>query len=177
MVRTLHRPPVGGETPDDLDFLEGIDLHGAHQRERRNRKAMTGVLVALALLAVLGAIVTTVLLSGTQPSTDTYPDSGHRPMTYELDQPTAAHDSWAAPATAAYHAELDLLHDSGHRPLPTGTTTEVSLARDSWLPPALAEHDAQLRNTPDSTIEQAIEAWTADLADVHDSRIDLLLAS
>jgi hypothetical protein len=137
MVRTLHRPPVGGETPDDLDFLEGVDLHGVHRRERRNQ-AMTGALVALALLAVLGAIVTTVLLTGTEPSTDTYPDSGHRPMTYDVEIPPAAHDSWATPATAAYLAELDALYDSGHRPLPSGTTTEASLARDSWVPAALA---------------------------------------
>lgn len=141
MARTLHRPPVGGETPDDLDFLEGIDLHGVHQRERDRTSAMTKALLfvgALAVLAVLGALLATVLFRGAEPGADTYPDSGHRPMTYDLETPTDARDSWAAAA--------------------------------------LADHDAVLRVTHDSRIEQSIAAWRTELADVHDSRIDLLLA-
>jgi hypothetical protein len=188
MVRTLRHPPVGGETPDDLDFLEGIDLHGVHQRERRSHKMMTGVLVALALLAVLGAIVATVLLTGTEPTTDEYPDSGHRPIISQPQQPTAAHDSWAAPAiaayqarllnthdswatpaTTAYFAELDALYDSGHRPLPTGTTTEASLARDSWLPPALAAYEAEIASAHDSWAAPAIAAYHAELDRLYDS--------
>jgi hypothetical protein len=66
------------------------------------------------------------------------------------------------------HAEPDAPYDSGHRPLPTGTGTQASLARDSWLPPALAA-EVDIVNANDSWATAAIAAYHAELDRLHDS--------
>jgi hypothetical protein len=61
MRNTIHRPP-GGETPHDLDFLEGIDLEKQHRRRAGRRTAW--IVVGVAVLAVLGAVVIALLVGG-----------------------------------------------------------------------------------------------------------------
>jgi hypothetical protein len=61
MRNTVQRPPAGGETPHELDFLEGIDLE---QQHRRARTRNTWVVVAVVALAVLGAVVIALLVGG-----------------------------------------------------------------------------------------------------------------
>lgn len=188
MARTLHRPPAG-ETPHEVDFLEGIDLEGEHRRPRI-RMTRSLLLIGAGLLVVLAAIIVAIVVSGDGTTTLEYPDSGHRPVTYDVAATSAAHDSWARPAIAAYHAELDAMYDSGHRPLSTIVTEPV--VHDGWMESAIEAYHAQLdamydsghrptalSSVPayDSVIAAALARHVAALAAAHDSGIAQAVAA
>jgi hypothetical protein len=68
MAGTLKRPPVGAETPHDLDFLEGIDLGKAHRRPPRIGAGW--IIAVLAILAVVAAVVVALLVTGESDLTE-----------------------------------------------------------------------------------------------------------
>jgi hypothetical protein len=115
MVRTLHRPPTGGETPHEFDFLEGIELDQVHHRPERTRTLRTWIYTGLALLAVVGIVVTTVLLAGRETTVDpdAYHDSGvaQAVAVHEMEL-ASTYDSLIAQAVATHDAELAATHDA-----------------------------------------------------------------
>jgi hypothetical protein len=188
MARTLHRPPAG-ETPHELDFLKGIDLEGEHRRPRV-RITRSWLLIGAGLLVLLAAIIVTIVLTGDGTTTGEYVDSGHRPVTYDVEATSPAHDSWMEPAIAAYHVQLDAMYDSGHRPLRTDVAAPV--VHDGWMGPAIEAYRAQLDalydsgHRPiamgsaapyDSLIATALTRHEAVLAAAHDSGIAQAIAA
>jgi hypothetical protein len=81
MAGTLHRPPAEGATPQEHDFLHGIDLDREHRRPRRIDPRW--LVAAIAVLAILAALVIAVLVTGESTSPDALYDSGHRPIVPE----------------------------------------------------------------------------------------------
>jgi hypothetical protein len=166
MARTLHRPPAG-ETPHELDFLEGIDLEGEHRRPRA-LTTRSVILVGGGLLILLAAIVATIVLTGDGTTTREYVDSGHRPVSYDVEATSLARDSWTQDAVARHEAELaavhdaridqlvtarvaslDAMYDSGHRPMSTTVAPEPVVV-DGWMGPALDAYQARLDAMYDS---------------------------
>jgi hypothetical protein len=80
MRTTLHRPKHGDATPNDLDFLAGIDLAAAHRRPRLDKRVI--VYAAIAAFLLLAAIAVTVLVTG---DTATVPDGSLGTTSMERD--------------------------------------------------------------------------------------------
>jgi hypothetical protein len=155
MVRTLHRPPAGGETPHEFDFLEGIDLGQVHRRPERTGTRRTWVYLALVLMAGIGIIVATVLLAGRETPVE----------------PDAYHDSGVAQAIAAHDAEIAGTHDATIAQALAAHEAELASAYDSLITQAVTAHEAATPELYDSLIAQAVTAYEAEIVDAYDSLI------
>ncbi len=158
MVRTISRPPAGGEDQHKLDFLHGVDLDRVHVRPERvwTSWAIAGSIILFFLVA-FGVVL---LLSPTL-------------VTVEY----SAHDSGIAQAIQAREVELatriEQAHDSGIALAVAARNAELGAMHDSGIAQALAAHEAAYVpfSAHDSGIARAVAARNAELNAMHDSGI------